>query len=204
MAASRTPHKRGFPAASSRLVRRLPEIRHVHEGADVAVQIEQALHPGQLRQLRQPVTIKRARPEGRRHVLPQLRRQFRHQMETHLPPALPGCRFQSPPSLRRQIRVMQDVHAQRRRSVGADRQQRRRRMQRIPAILVPKGQRQMIRHRSPPCSAHAGIPLQKKPSTYPADGFGKRGRTPGNICYRCFLSNLTGLAVLPPSDLYPL
>lgn len=27
------------------------------------------------------------------------------------------------------------------------------------------------------------------------------GRTPGSGCYRCFLSNLTGLAVLPPSGL---
>ena len=27
------------------------------------------------------------------------------------------------------------------------------------------------------------------------------GRTPGNVCCRCFLSDLTGLAVLPPSGL---
>ncbi len=27
------------------------------------------------------------------------------------------------------------------------------------------------------------------------------GRTPDSGCYRCFLSNLTGLAVLPPSGL---
>ena len=30
---------------------------------------------------------------------------------------------------------------------------------------------------------------------------GSVGRAPGNICYRCFLSNLTGLAVRPPPGL---
>ena len=98
----------------------------------------------ELRQFRQPVAIEGAGAEGWRHVFAQLRRQRRDQMKTHLLSALPGYGFQNPPSLRRQFLIMQDMHAQCRRRMRADRQQRCRRMQGIAPALIPKGQSQMI------------------------------------------------------------